>query len=51
VEKRYPGNNKRHPVRPIVRPNAVEKLMKKKGSLSQRPSLPGARRWAPGERP
>ncbi|CAL8387272.1 mitogen-activated protein kinase kinase kinase 13 [Gadus morhua] len=44
VEKRYPGNNKRHPVRPIVRPNAVEKLMKKKGSLSQRPSLPGARR-------
>ncbi|CAL8339703.1 unnamed protein product [Boreogadus saida] len=44
VEKRYPGNNKRHPVRPIVRPNAVEKLRKKKGSLSQRPSLPGARR-------
>ncbi|CAL8265816.1 unnamed protein product [Lota lota] len=37
VEKRYPGNHKRHLVRPIVRPNAVEKLIKKKGSLSQRP--------------
>ncbi|XP_064419249.1 mitogen-activated protein kinase kinase kinase 13 isoform X2 [Latimeria chalumnae] len=31
VEKKYPGTYKRHPVRPIVRPNAVEKLIKKKG--------------------
>ncbi|XP_029462065.1 mitogen-activated protein kinase kinase kinase 13 [Rhinatrema bivittatum] len=31
VEKKYPGTYKRHPVRPIVHPNAVEKLMKKKG--------------------
>ncbi|XP_051787326.1 mitogen-activated protein kinase kinase kinase 13 [Erpetoichthys calabaricus] len=32
VEKKYPGTYKRHLVRPIVRPNTVEKLIKKKGS-------------------
>ncbi|MEE6491096.1 hypothetical protein FKM82_016099 [Ascaphus truei] len=32
VEKKYPGTYKRHPVRPIVHPNAVEKLIKKKGA-------------------
>ncbi|XP_030065498.1 mitogen-activated protein kinase kinase kinase 13 [Microcaecilia unicolor] len=31
VEKKYPGTYKRHPVRPIVHPNTVEKLIKKKG--------------------
>nr|XP_033802633.1 mitogen-activated protein kinase kinase kinase 13 isoform X2 [Geotrypetes seraphini] len=31
VEKKYPGTYKRHPVRQIVHPNAVEKLIKKKG--------------------
>lgn len=31
VEKKYPGAYKRHPVRPIIYPNAMEKLMKRKG--------------------
>ncbi|CAH2306055.1 mitogen-activated kinase kinase kinase 13 [Pelobates cultripes] len=35
VEKKYPGTYKRHPVRPIVHPNAVEKLIKKKGASSK----------------
>ncbi|KAM4626526.1 mitogen-activated protein kinase kinase kinase 13 [Discoglossus pictus] len=35
VEKKYPGTYKRHPVRPIVHPNAVEKLIKKKGTPSK----------------
>ncbi|KAG7255227.1 hypothetical protein CRUP_035063, partial [Coryphaenoides rupestris] len=43
VEKKYPGNYKRQLVRPIVRPNAVEKLIKKKGSLSHKPGLPQAK--------
>lgn len=33
VEKKYPGTYKRYPLRPIVHPNAVEKLMKRKGTL------------------
>uniref|UniRef100_A0A3Q2YAU0 Mitogen-activated protein kinase kinase kinase n=1 Tax=Hippocampus comes TaxID=109280 RepID=A0A3Q2YAU0_HIPCM len=37
VEKKYPGTYKRHLVRPIVRSNAVEKLIKKKGSISHKP--------------
>ncbi|KAK3543300.1 hypothetical protein QTP70_014039 [Hemibagrus guttatus] len=37
VEKKYPGTYKRHVVRPIVRPNAVEKLIRKKGSVSHKP--------------
>ncbi|XP_058586717.1 mitogen-activated protein kinase kinase kinase 13 isoform X3 [Neofelis nebulosa] len=32
VEKKYPGTYKRHPVRPIIHPNAMEKLMKRKGA-------------------
>lgn len=44
VEKKYPGNYKRHLVRPIVRPNAVEKLIKKKGSVSHKAGLPPAKR-------
>ncbi|KAL7882039.1 hypothetical protein AOLI_G00088880 [Acnodon oligacanthus] len=40
VEKKYPGSYKRHLVRPIVRPNAVEKLIKKKGSVSHKPGTP-----------
>lgn len=36
VEKKYPGTYKRHPVRPIIHPNTVEKLMKKKG-VSHKP--------------
>ncbi|XP_044107863.1 mitogen-activated protein kinase kinase kinase 13 [Neovison vison] len=32
VEKKYPGMYKRHPVRPIIHPNAMEKLMKRKGT-------------------
>ncbi|KAJ0005777.1 hypothetical protein NQD34_015671 [Periophthalmus magnuspinnatus] len=44
VEKKYPGSYKRHLVRPIVRPNAVEKLIKKKGSLSHKPGLPQTKR-------
>ncbi|XP_074860493.1 mitogen-activated protein kinase kinase kinase 13 isoform X2 [Carettochelys insculpta] len=45
VEKKYPGTYKRHPVRPIIHPNAVEKLMKRKGvshkpgSQTKRPDL------------
>ncbi|XP_053327733.1 mitogen-activated protein kinase kinase kinase 13 [Spea bombifrons] len=35
VEKKYPGTYKRHPVRTIVHPNAVEKLIKKKGASSK----------------
>ncbi|KAM6159506.1 mitogen-activated protein kinase kinase kinase 13 [Erethizon dorsatum] len=31
VEKKYPGTCKRHPVRPIIHPNAMEKIMKRKG--------------------
>uniref|UniRef100_A0A8C9WVN5 Mitogen-activated protein kinase kinase kinase n=1 Tax=Scleropages formosus TaxID=113540 RepID=A0A8C9WVN5_SCLFO len=44
VEKKYPGTYKRHLVRPIVRPNAVEKLIKKKGSMSHKPGVQTARR-------
>ncbi|XP_068602225.1 mitogen-activated protein kinase kinase kinase 13 [Brachionichthys hirsutus] len=44
VEKKYPGTYKRHPVRPIVRSNAVEKLIKKKGSMAHKPGLPPAKR-------
>uniref|UniRef100_A0A8C3ANY1 Mitogen-activated protein kinase kinase kinase n=1 Tax=Cyclopterus lumpus TaxID=8103 RepID=A0A8C3ANY1_CYCLU len=40
VEKKYPGSYKRHLVRPIVRTNAVEKLIKKKGSMSHKPGMP-----------
>ncbi|XP_026866686.2 mitogen-activated protein kinase kinase kinase 13 [Electrophorus electricus] len=38
VEKKYPSTYKRHLVRPIVRPHAVEKLIKKKGSMNHKPS-------------
>uniref|UniRef100_A0A8D0EAZ9 Mitogen-activated protein kinase kinase kinase n=1 Tax=Salvator merianae TaxID=96440 RepID=A0A8D0EAZ9_SALMN len=31
VEKKYPGTYKRHPVRPIIHANAMEKLMKRRG--------------------
>ncbi|XP_064167618.1 mitogen-activated protein kinase kinase kinase 13-like [Anguilla rostrata] len=44
VEKKYPGTYKRHPVRPIVRSNAVEKLIKKKGSTSHKPGGQTAKR-------
>ncbi|XP_034042425.1 mitogen-activated protein kinase kinase kinase 13 [Thalassophryne amazonica] len=44
VEKKYPGTYKRHLVRPIVRPNAVEKLIKKKGSISHKPGMPPTKR-------
>lgn len=44
VEKKYPGTYKRHLVRPIVRSNAVEKLIKKKGSMSHKPGMPPAKR-------
>uniref|UniRef100_A0A8C1M8Y8 Mitogen-activated protein kinase kinase kinase n=1 Tax=Cyprinus carpio TaxID=7962 RepID=A0A8C1M8Y8_CYPCA len=37
VEKKYPGTYKRHLVRPIVRPNAVEKLIKKKSGMNHKP--------------
>uniref|UniRef100_A0A8B9KJV4 Mitogen-activated protein kinase kinase kinase n=1 Tax=Astyanax mexicanus TaxID=7994 RepID=A0A8B9KJV4_ASTMX len=40
MEKKYPGTYKRHLVRPIVRPNAVEKLIKKKSSVSHKPGAP-----------
>ncbi|KAM3862066.1 mitogen-activated protein kinase kinase kinase 13 [Diretmus argenteus] len=43
VEKKYPGNYKRHLVRPIVRSNAVEKLIKKKG-MPHKPGLPPTKR-------
>ncbi|XP_044290614.1 mitogen-activated protein kinase kinase kinase 13 isoform X2 [Varanus komodoensis] len=45
VEKKYPGTYKRHPVRPIIHANAMEKLMKrrgvshKSGSQTKRPDL------------
>ncbi|XP_043857585.1 mitogen-activated protein kinase kinase kinase 13 isoform X2 [Dromiciops gliroides] len=42
VEKKYPGTYKRYPVRPIIHPNAVEKLMKRKG-VSHRPGMPTKR--------
>ncbi|XP_038599206.1 LOW QUALITY PROTEIN: mitogen-activated protein kinase kinase kinase 13 [Tachyglossus aculeatus] len=42
VEKKYPGTYKRHPVRPIIHPNAVEKLMKRKG-VAQRPGVQAKR--------
>ena len=44
VEKKYPGTYKRHLVRPIVRSNAVEKLIKKKGSISHKPGVPPTKR-------
>ncbi|XP_040004407.1 mitogen-activated protein kinase kinase kinase 13 isoform X4 [Xiphias gladius] len=44
VEKKYPGTYKRHLVRPIVRSNAVEKLIKKKGSISHKPGMPQTKR-------
>uniref|UniRef100_A0A3P8XYQ3 Mitogen-activated protein kinase kinase kinase n=1 Tax=Esox lucius TaxID=8010 RepID=A0A3P8XYQ3_ESOLU len=45
VEKKYPGNGKRAQlVRPIIRPNAVEKLIRKKGSLTHKPGMPPAKR-------
>ncbi|XP_035459472.1 mitogen-activated protein kinase kinase kinase 13 isoform X2 [Scophthalmus maximus] len=43
VEKKYPGTYKRHLVRPIVRSNAVENLIKKKGSISHKPGVPPTR--------
>lgn len=45
MEKKYPGTYKRHLVRPIVRSNAVEKLIKKKGSMSHKPGMPPAKRF------
>ncbi|XP_043549318.1 mitogen-activated protein kinase kinase kinase 13 [Chiloscyllium plagiosum] len=42
VEKKYPGSYKRHLVRPIIRTNAVEKLIKKKAS-SHKPGAQGKR--------
>ncbi|KAM9582921.1 mitogen-activated protein kinase kinase kinase 13 isoform 2-T2 [Trichechus inunguis] len=45
VEKKYPGTYKRHPVRPIIHPNAMERLMKRKctphkpGVQTRRPDL------------
>lgn len=45
VEKKYPGTYKRHLVRPIVRSNAVEKLIKKKGSMSHKPGMPQPKRY------
>ncbi|XP_051856007.1 mitogen-activated protein kinase kinase kinase 13 [Antechinus flavipes] len=42
VEKKYPGTYKGHPVRPIIHPNAVEKLMKRKG-VAHKPGLPTKR--------
>ncbi|KAL0985691.1 hypothetical protein UPYG_G00160550 [Umbra pygmaea] len=45
VEKKYPGNYKRSQlVRPIIRPNAVEKLIRKKGSMTQKPGMPPTKR-------
>ncbi|KAA0715407.1 Mitogen-activated protein kinase kinase kinase 13 [Triplophysa tibetana] len=37
VEKKYPGSYKRHLVRPIVRSNAVEKLIKRKSTINHKP--------------
>ncbi len=45
VEKKYPGMYKRHLARPIVRPNAVEKLIKKKSSVNQKPGTQQPKRW------
>ncbi|XP_067833545.1 mitogen-activated protein kinase kinase kinase 13-like, partial [Heptranchias perlo] len=42
VEKKYPGTYKRHLVRPIIRTNAVEKLIKKKAP-SHKPGAQGKR--------
>ncbi|XP_028921779.1 mitogen-activated protein kinase kinase kinase 13 [Ornithorhynchus anatinus] len=42
VEKKYPGTYKRHPVRPIIHPNAVEKLMKRKG-VAHKPGVQAKR--------
>ncbi|KAB0403302.1 hypothetical protein E2I00_000937, partial [Balaenoptera physalus] len=42
VEKKYPGTYKRHPVRPIIHPNAMEKLMKRKG-VPHRPGMQAKR--------
>uniref|UniRef100_A0A5F5PUA9 Mitogen-activated protein kinase kinase kinase n=1 Tax=Equus caballus TaxID=9796 RepID=A0A5F5PUA9_HORSE len=42
VEKKYPGTYKRHPVRPIIHPNAMEKLMKRKG-VPHKPGMPTKR--------
>ncbi|KAM9224318.1 mitogen-activated protein kinase kinase kinase 13 [Dugong dugon] len=45
VEKKYPGTYKRHPVRPVIHPNAMERLMKRKctphkpGVQTRRPDL------------
>ncbi|XP_066543765.1 mitogen-activated protein kinase kinase kinase 13 [Amia ocellicauda] len=44
VEKKYPGTYKRHLVRPMVRPNAVEKLIKKKGSMAHKAGMQAAKR-------
>lgn len=44
MEKKYPGTYKRHLVRPIVRTNAVEKLIKKKGSVSHKTGVQTAKR-------
>lgn len=46
VEKKYPGTYKRHLVRPIVRPNAVEKLIKKKSGMNHKPGTQQPKRWA-----
>ncbi|MBN3283536.1 M3K13 kinase, partial [Polyodon spathula] len=43
VEKKYPGTYKRHLVRPIVRPNAMEKLIRKKGSISHKAGMQAKR--------
>lgn len=45
MEKKYPGTYKRHLVRPIVRSNAVEKLIKKKGSMSHKAGMPQPKRY------
>lgn len=45
MEKKYPGTYKRHLVRPIVRSNAVEKLIRKKGSISHKPGMPPTKRY------
>ncbi|XP_057594606.1 mitogen-activated protein kinase kinase kinase 13 isoform X2 [Hippopotamus amphibius kiboko] len=42
VEKKYPGTYKRHPVRPIIHSNAMEKLMKRKG-VPHRPGMQAKR--------
>lgn len=47
MEKKYPGTYKRHLVRPIVRSNAVEKLIKKKSSISHKGGVPPTKRFDP----